>query len=68
VSETDTVYVHTKGTIGKLDVINQVNYHNERATQIDTGIVMDVIPYVMVVMAAAALAVLMVIKKRKTDR
>jgi hypothetical protein len=68
VSETDTVYVHTQGTIGKLDVINQVNYHNERATQIDTGIVMDVIPYVMVVMAAAALAVLMVIKKRKTDR
>jgi hypothetical protein len=67
------VYNH-KGEIGQdhvvngVDEVNQVNYHNVKNLPTDTGITMDVIPYVMVVMAAAALAVLMVIKKRKTDR
>jgi hypothetical protein len=46
---------------------NTVDFYNYKGHEIDTGISMDVIPYVMVVMAAAALAVLM-ISKKKTDR
>jgi hypothetical protein len=54
-----------KGTIAS--TTNTVDFYNYKGHKVETGISMDVIPYVMVVMAAAALAVLM-ISKKKTDR
>jgi hypothetical protein len=46
---------------------NAVHFINEKDLAANTGITMDIIPYVMVVAAAAALALLTIAKKRKTD-
>jgi hypothetical protein len=46
---------------------NAVHFINTKDVATNTGITMDIIPYVMVVAAAAALALLTISKKRKTD-
>jgi hypothetical protein len=46
---------------------NAVHFINTKDVATNTGITMDIIPYVMVVAAAAALALLTIAKKRKTD-
>jgi hypothetical protein len=46
---------------------NAVHFKNTKELTANTGVTMDIIPYVLVVAAAAALAVLTIAKKRKTD-
>jgi hypothetical protein len=46
---------------------NAVHFINTKALKVNTGVTMDILPYVLVVAAAAALAVLTIAKKRKTD-
>jgi hypothetical protein len=46
---------------------NLVHFINTKDVTAATGVTLDIIPYVMVVAAAAALAVLSIAKKKKTD-
>jgi hypothetical protein len=55
-----------QGTIGVSN--NTVDFYNYAGHDIDTGIVLEVAPYAMIVVAAMTMGVLMVSKKRKTDR
>jgi hypothetical protein len=55
-----------QGTIGITD--NTVDFYNYAGHEVDTGIVLEVAPYAMIVVAAMTMGVLMISKKRKTDR
>jgi hypothetical protein len=58
--------VVVKGTVNTMQ--NKVEFINTRNITVDTGITMDVIPYVLVLLAAVSGGILFVFKKRRTNR
>jgi hypothetical protein len=58
-------YIH-KSTLGVSG--NEIHFYNGTDAISNTGITMDILPYVIVVAAAASLAVLTISKKRRADR
>jgi hypothetical protein len=58
-------YIH-KSTLGVSG--NEIHFYNGTDAISNTGITMDILPYVIVVAAAASLAVLSISKKRRADR
>jgi hypothetical protein len=55
-----------KGTVNTTK--NEVNFINTRYINTETGISLDLIPYVLILTAAVCGGILFFVKKRRTDR